>query len=486
VGYHCGKDGCSGCQKISAIHEILGETLLEYQNVKKHLKEILEEYLEGHIDTVNKWILEMELYDWQNECVDVWEKKGAGIVKVVTGAGKTILALEALSRVNNINQGGNIKNFIVVPTVALMQQWRDAILKKFRGIEEDKIGLYCGEEQGNYEQDLIQIYVVNSARKYLPCYNNDLRSRGFRTFLIADECHHYGSKENSKILTETEYDWTLGLSATPERESDWAFEEILVPHLGDIIYEYSYTDALKDGIIPPFTLVNYKISLTIKEKREYDTISEQISNLQKKLWALYPSLKNYNGRDFFRYLNTLQEEEGDENIEIYKALLNKRRMLVHDAENRYNALYNLIKKIFEENTSPRVLIFHEKIECADKIFQKLKEENYDVEIYHSRINKKEREFALYKYRHGFSNILITCKALDEGLDVPSTDIGIIVSSTKSVRQRIQRIGRVLRKAKNKNHSYIYTIYISGIDDDVFYKREIRELEGVSDVIWCSY
>ena len=126
-----------------------------------------------------------------------------------------------------------------------------------------------------------------------------------------------------------------------------------------------------------------------------------------------------------------------------------------------------------------MLIFHELIECAERLYRMI-EDSYYVEIYHSGL--KDGEKRLYNFMEGFSNILITCRALDEGLDVPNVNVGIIAASTKSVRQRIQRMGRILRKAPGKNHSYIYTVYIPGIDDEIFRKKEIKKLEGVAKVI----
>lgn len=468
-GYHCEKKSwCSTCHKLNLIKE--------YIEKEGFLEKISTKYVEQK----EKWELELKLYDWQEECICEWEKRGKGIVKVVTGAGKTILALEAISRIKEKYK--DVIVFIIVPTIALLEQWEDTIKEKMN-IRSKDVGLFYTSEWGNHLKCPVQIYVINSARDYLPEYNDNLRELGYKTFLIADECHRYGSQENSKIF-ETLYDFYLGLSALPEREGDYAFEEVLVPNLGEIIFEYSYKDALRDGIIPPFTLINYKISLKEKEEENYNELTESIKKLQNTLRKRYPSLRYTDDDDFFKQLNFLQQQEEDTDIEMYKLLLFKRRMLVHDAENRYQALEEILEEIYQEIDSPRIIIFHEKIECADKIYNKLCNK-YAVGIYHSQINKSDRKDALYDYKHGLSEILVTCKALDEGLDVPDTNVGIIVSATKSVRQRIQRIGRILRKAENKDHSYIYTIYIPEIDDDVFYKEDIKKLEGVAEIIYRS-
>lgn len=465
--FQCDKPWCTACHKLTLIKNIV-ENLDKLRNIE----DISYKYRRQK----EEWELELELYRWQKECMEEWKRKGKGIVKVVTGAGKTILALEAIKRIKN--EEDNVKFFIVVPTTALLFQWEEAIRDHLRGIEIDNIGRFYSTEWGNYEKDTIQIYVINSAREYLPGYNDLLRIKGYKTFLIADECHRYGSEKNSMIFNTT-YDWYLGISAVPERTGDWGFEEILVPNLGEVIYEYTYADALKDGIIPPFTLINCAIELEFDEKREYEYLTTKINKTYGKLLETYPDLPDPSSRDYFRQLNYIEQLEKDKKISYYKNLLYKRRMLIHNARRRYYALDKILQEIYKNIDFPRIIIFHELIECANKIYKRIRNK-YPVEIYHSKI--EDRMEKLYNFRKGFSDILITCKALEEGLDVPNVNVGIIVASTKSVRQRIQRIGRILRKAPGKNYSYIYTIYIPLIDDGIFYKEEIKKLEGVAKVV----
>jgi superfamily II DNA or RNA helicase len=70
------------------------------------------------------------LHDWQERCVDAWfANSGKGVIKVVTGAGKTILALAIVERLQQ-TKVPDLRVVIVVPTVVLMNQWRDEILSR--------------------------------------------------------------------------------------------------------------------------------------------------------------------------------------------------------------------------------------------------------------------------------------------------------------------------------------------------------------------
>ena len=76
---------------------------------------------------------------------------------------------------------------------------------------------------------------------------------------------------------------------------------------------------------------------------------------------------------------------------------------------------------------------------------------------------------------------MTCKALDEGLNVPNTEVGIIIASTRSNRQRIQRMGRILRISEGKDIGIIISLYTESDEDSL--KKEAGELEEVSEIKW---
>jgi superfamily II DNA or RNA helicase len=102
--------------------------------------------------------------------------------------------------------------------------------------------------------------------------------------------------------------------------------------------------------------------------------------------------------------------------------------------------------------------------------------------YHSGIGPHLRQDNLRMFRRGEIDVLVTCRALDEGINIPDASLAVIVASTASTRQRIQRLGRVLRPAENKDHAEIYTIYASEPEADRL-RQEEDGLEGVNEVSW---
>jgi superfamily II DNA or RNA helicase len=70
--------------------------------------------------------------------------------------------------------------------------------------------------------------------------------------------------------------------------------------------------------------------------------------------------------------------------------------------------------------------------------------------------------------------------LDEGFDLPDIEVGIIASMTKSPRQRIQRLGRILRKVEGKV-AEIKTIHT--FHEEEMLEKEAAALQGAVNVRW---
>jgi len=139
-------------------------------------------------------------------------------------------------------------------------------------------------------------------------------------------------------------------------------------------------------------------------------------------------------------------------------------------------------KLAEQHLNERTLIFHERVASAENIRNILSARNHNTTIYHSNMGSAYRRDNLKLYRRGVFDILISCRALDEGLNVPETKIAIIASATASHRQRIQRLGRVLRPHKGKTAATIYTLYVTEQEEQRLI-HEAREFEDIASVTW---
>jgi superfamily II DNA or RNA helicase len=377
-----------------------------------------------------------ELRAWQRAALEAWEQAShRGIVSVVTGGGKTLFALSCVERIRPV------ATLIVVPTSALLEQWWEEAANFF-GLDLDELNIVDGSLR--FRLGAINIAVLNTAAR-LP---DKMRSR--ECFLVVDECHKAASAQFRSVL-DVKTVATLGLSATPERPYDEGLSEVLVPKLGPVIFEYNYSDALKDGVIVPFRLNNLVFELEADRQAEYDKLTRTISR----------SIKEYGA-------------EADETIALF---LKRSRVL-----NLSLTRVRLALRLVAANLGKRILVFHEDIEACDLIHTILLENNIRSGVYHSRLSMRSRATMLGQYRRGEIDVLVTCRALDEGFNVPETELGIIAASTATLRQRIQRLGRIVRPAKGKDSATIYTLVASGPEIQRLKEEEAR-LEGVATVSW---
>ena len=165
----------------------------------------------------DRWALtrDVDLYSWQDDCIRSWFEAGQrGTVKVVTGGGKTLLALAIAERLQN-NNDSDLRLAIVVPTIVLMNQWYEEFEQR-SNLPGSMVGRLGGGYDDNFSEGRrILICVLASAYKMLPALVNE--DIGSHLLLIADECHRVGATEMSKVLS-VRRKYSLGLSATPERE----------------------------------------------------------------------------------------------------------------------------------------------------------------------------------------------------------------------------------------------------------------------------
>ena len=373
-----------------------------------------------------------------------WAVSLRGIASVVTGGGKTTFAQMCMQVFRERYPAGRF--VIIVPTLALLDQWYVSLREDLL-IPEDSIATFSGEGRPD-NFSTVNLMVVNTARTYAP-----KASETAEAMLIVDECHRVASQSNSLALSG-KYVATLGISATPEREYDDLFDTILVPALGPIIFKYDYNQALQDGIIVPFDLINVATDMTADEQQKYDDASMDIA----------------------RTFRRVQSGDLDKSVIVRK--LQRRARLAASSIQRIPVTIRLA----EQHRNNRLIIFHESIESADSILQTLNARGFNSTIYHSKIGPELRRDNLRLYRRGMFSVLVTCRALDEGVNIPETDVAIVASSTGSARQRIQRLGRVLRPAPGKPRAKIYTIYVSKPEEERLV-REARDLANTGEISW---
>ncbi|MFA7559446.1 MAG: helicase-related protein, partial [Sphaerochaeta sp.] len=220
-------------------------------------------------------------------------------------------------------------------------------------------------------------------------------------------------------------------------------------------------------------IFNVGLRLDAKQAKKYEALSTRITRTVGVFYLQNPGLKNLGHHAFF---SALQEMAGGGDS-LAQTLLNLfivRKQLINTVYQRIDGAFDLITLLPSRS---RILIFTERIDQSEELYYRLKEEYpSQVVLYHSELASDENTLALRRYQDREARIMVSCKALDEGLDIPSTDIGIILSTTSEQRQRIQRLGRILRKSGNKELATMYYFMVEHtIDDSNLLEEEIESV-----------
>lgn len=452
--------------------------------------------------------MKKELYPWQEDCLKKWfGNRGRGMVQAVTGSGKTLLALTAAERLKNkLSQELRVK--IVVPTGALMRQWNKT-LKEYLLDADPQPNAASSDPQPNaassnpqreiglrgagFRSDIhhrYMIYVINSARYELARQILSDLQEGAAVLLIADECHRYESGQNRLIFEFLPYIkpyedrfFSLGLSATLPSGQARSF---LTSALGPQIYNYGIGQAVSMRTVCSYDIFHIALSFLPAENMEYREITERMNYLYTSLLKIHPSLKGLSVKELFDELSILSGSKNRkiaESASMYIRLSYQRKNLVCLASARISCACALIRRLPQ---SGKILIFSERIGQADELFERLRAQYPEkVGRYHSQMGQTANRNALERFRDGNIRILIACKAIDEGVDIPDADIGIILSGTSMQRQRIQRLGRIIRAAAGKERASLYYLHLTGTSEDACFlpdsaENRIIDLEYLSD------
>jgi len=378
-------------------------------------------------DTQTVWNHDTGVFDTTN--TPRLKRVQGGTVAVVTGGGKTMVGFMAIF--DWLRGGSQRQVVIAVPTTRLLHQWRDELME--HGVNRPRCW-GAGFGRGGTNGLPVVIGVVNSLRKWVTD-ENDTTER----LLVVDECHRLGSDENAKIPVLIPHDAVLGLSATPKRTDG----KDVTALTGPIVYQLDYREALKDGIIPSFTLRAVECPLTFGELLDYQDYSKRIAIVHTELSQWFGS-----GANFFGI-----PESSHDKLSVFKALCAKRKRVVNSSRHRMTLLNHLLAK----HAGDKVLLFHESVDDLNGLFLKY-HEAYDPAIYHYQREDNEEQFD--RWLRGDTNLLLSCRALNEGVNAPECDVAIMLSGPNGVRARIQTLGRALRG----ENALIYLAYTPNTTD----------------------
>ncbi|MDO9044563.1 MAG: DEAD/DEAH box helicase family protein [Methanobacteriaceae archaeon] len=414
------------------------------------------------------YITELNLWNHQIEAIHNWTENGSrGLLEMATGTGKTLTALGCLKE--KIIRENKLLVVIACPFNHLVSQWER---------ELEKIGIFSHKMTADstnpkWKKELknalidIKIGTYNyiivltthktmSSPKFIDLIN-DASNKDNETLLIVDEVHGIGAPEMRKGLI-SRYDYRLGLSATPSRWMDEDGTGEIMDFFQGTVFKFDLQKAINtinpstgESFLCPYEYKPYLVDLNYEEISSYNELSKKIAQAYSKG-------------------NSLPE------------LISNRHEIVDNASNKYGSLKNILDNI------PNIQ--HTLVYCSPRQIESVQKILNEKAIIQHKFTMKEgvhkrkeyggisqREYLLKNFDKGVYQALVAIKCLDEGVDIPSAKIAVMMSSTRNPIQYVQRRGRILRRDPGKEKAIIYDLIVIPQPDleDYEYKKVERKL-----------
>lgn len=366
-----------------------------------------------------------EPFAHQQEALAAWESAGRRCIVVLpTGAGKSLVAELAIAACQR-------SALVVAPTLDLMAQWYDLLGTAF-GTE---IGLLGG---GYHEVRDLTVATYDSAHLKM----EQLGSRF--GLLVFDECHHLPSPAYLLAAEASIAPWRLGLTATLERAD--GREALLDERVGPVVYARSIKE-LAGSHLAEYETVRLAVQLTPDEASRHSAARETYRAFVRSSGIYMGSPEGW-GR--FVMLSS-RSREGRRAFRAYR----EQKDIATASEGKLEVLEGLLR----QHGKDRVLVFTQDNETVYRISRR-----FLIPALTHQTDVKERRELLARFREGRYPALVTSRVLNEGVDVPEANVAVVLSGSGSVREHVQRLGRILRRREGKRAT-LYEVVTAGTGEE---------------------
>ena len=427
------------------------------------------------------------LFFYQSDAVSAWEKNGRSLLfEMATGTGKTRTAIACVNTL--LASEEKLVCVVAAPEITLARQWQGEF--ENLNIHFDDI-VFADSSSGGKTKWLPEltrcISRISIGRKsnLLVMTTHDTAgsdaftetinaiSKKIATCLVGDEVHGMGATKRRRGLL-ARYNYRIGLSATPARWFDDVGTELIAEYFGGNSFEFTIFDAQTtinpltgDTFLTPYVYRPIFLQLDSDEMERYLKLTDKIAKIG--------------------------HSKTDEAAERRNKLLMQRADITKNAASKIPKFEHLVRT--EEFDNTLVFTSPQQIKEVCEILA-----NHKVAAHPFTMNqgtrktaeyggKSEREHIIECFKEGSYQTLVAISCLDEGIDIPCAEKGILLSSSTNPREYIQRVGRVIRRYPGKVSAEIVDFIVepdlSRISDPDLRKREIaifaKELRRVGEM-----
>ena len=347
---------------------------------------------------------------YQAEAIEAWKAhRGRGVVVLPTGAGKSHVALMAIDDKRR-------SALVVAPTLDLVRQWYDLLRTSFA----QEVGIVGG---GDHQVRPLTVTTYDSAYIHM-------EHLGHRFGLVVfDEVHHLPGETYTLAAKLAIAPYRLGLTATPERTD--GREELLTDLVGPTVYRRDIIEMSGD-YLADYETVQITVDLSPEERQAYDE-----ARAIYRGFVMAQGIRMSSPHGWAEFIKrSAASEQGRRAMAAYRT----QRHLAFAAP----AKLAYVEQLLDEHRRDRAIVFTQDNATAYAISRR-----FLVPVITHQTKVSERSQILSRLAEGTYRAVVTSKVLNEGVDVPDANVAIIVSGSGSVREHVQRLGRVLRKKGDK-------------------------------------
>ena len=403
------------------------------------------------------------LWGHQIQAINSWINNGhKGIFTIATSGGKTLAAIVSANILPK-----NVLIIVIVPLKDLAEQWEQQI----KLYDPNAETIICDSDYKDWREQLPKKinkflsrnddYEIKNRNYVIVTAGTVIAKKGEEdsTFLkdlhhisknqimvIGDEVHHYGAPKYRGVF-DIDAKYRLGLSATYRRSWDEIGTNEILNYFGRALKEaeYGITQGIADKRLSQYSYYPFFTMLEQDEFKKYSDFTEKINRLHPSENNSTTSIRLEKARD---------------------ALLNLRADILKTARNKPHAYGEIIKSrpnlpyiVFADDTKQIKELKKIHVETIREINSESKETLSDIYFVYSGKTEpwKRKKILEQTVKHNRPILAMYC--LDEGIDVSEFSGAILVSSSRSKRQYIQRRGRILRRKKINEIAQLYDIIV---------------------------
>ena len=302
-----------------------------------------------------------------------------------TGTGKTVTAVMDAKAC-----GG--RTLFLAHTQELVEQaaetfealWPEVTTGRFvENIKEPQAHIVCGS--------------IQSVALHLEQFRDDAFD-----YLIIDEAHHASADTYQKVLAYFKPQFTLGLTATPERTDD---NQVILDIFKNTAHRLDLQAAVEIGELVPVRCIRIHTNIDLTKVR-FNSVQYNIRDLESKIYVP------------------------------------ERSRLIVDTWLSYVR-------------DRRTVIFCASVRHAEEIAGLFRERGYAAQAVSGSMKPAERKECLARFASGSLKILCACDLLNEGWDCPETEVLFMARPTMSKVLYTQQLGRGMRLSEGKEYLMVF-------------------------------